>query len=237
MNGERPVTSKSRGICRYYNTPRGCYAGDKCKFLHGEVERLTPYDKNKTCRYYADGYCRHGANCWFKHIDPSPSSAAATAPSSGPEEEHLCCICYEKPVTYGLLAGCSHIFCVGCIREWRASNGKSEDMVASGVTKQCPLCRASSKFVTPSSQFFPESHPKKTLIIEQYKSSMARVPCRYFEQSSPNNRFCPFGKDCFFRHCNADGSLYVFADGVDHNMRVSSCISVCSQLALIVTHS
>jgi len=52
---ERPVTSKSRGICRYYNTQRGCFAGNKCKFLHGEHEKLTPFDKNKTCRYFAAG--------------------------------------------------------------------------------------------------------------------------------------------------------------------------------------
>ncbi|KAH9915230.1 uncharacterized protein B0H18DRAFT_1042257 [Fomitopsis serialis] len=206
MNGERPVTSKARGTS---NSPRGCYAGNKCKFLHGEAEKLTPYDKNKTCRYYANGYCRRGADCWFKHADPGPTNAAVSTSAPPPAEdveEPFCCICYEKPVTYGLLAGCSHIFCVGCIREWRASNGTS------------------SKFVTPSSQFFPEGHPRKAAIIEEYKSSMARVPCKYFQQSPVEDRFCPFGKDCFFQHCNADGSPYVFALGVEHNMRVSHSV-------------
>lgn len=52
---DRPVTSKSRGICRYYSTPRGCFAGNDCKFLHGADEQLTPYDKSKVCKYYAKG--------------------------------------------------------------------------------------------------------------------------------------------------------------------------------------
>lgn len=54
-NMERPSTSKPRGICKYYETPRGCFAGKNCKFLHGQDEKLTPYDQNKTCRYYRAG--------------------------------------------------------------------------------------------------------------------------------------------------------------------------------------
>lgn len=60
----RPSTSKPRGVCRYYNQPRGCFAGDNCKFLHGEpsieakpddLPMLTPYDKAKRCDFYARG--------------------------------------------------------------------------------------------------------------------------------------------------------------------------------------
>ncbi|KZT10054.1 uncharacterized protein LAESUDRAFT_645543 [Laetiporus sulphureus 93-53] len=219
MNPDRPATSKSRGTCRYYNTSRGCFAGNNCKFLHGETEKYTPFDKSKTCKFYAAGYCRRGDQCWFIHSD-SPSAVASSSAEPATEEDQLCCICYEKPVTYGLLGGCSHIFCVQCIREWRDPHGKSEDVVSSGVTKQCPLCRASSRFITPSSQFFPEGHPGKAKTIEQYKASMARVPCRHFSKSPLNDRFCPFGKDCFYQHVNEDGTPYIFRHGVDHNMRV-----------------
>ena len=52
---DRPVTSKPRGICRYYDSPRGCYAGDTCKFLHGPEEKLSPYDKAKVCKFYVQG--------------------------------------------------------------------------------------------------------------------------------------------------------------------------------------
>lgn len=143
---------------------------------------------------------------------------------------------------YGLLEGCSHIFCVPCIRRWRLNQGKPEETVASGVTKQCPLCRAPSRFITPSSSFYPAEHPKKAEIIEHYKASMSRVPCkcvlrqslaavafsyicRHFEESPTYDRFCPFGRDCFYQHRNHDGTPYVFAHGVEHNMRVSYFVS------------
>lgn len=68
------------------------------------------------------GYCKRGDKCWFLHVDgseePSPSGSDAE-----------CIICYDKPVTYGLMGasqmaihenpisdnrldGCSHVLCV-----------------------------------------------------------------------------------------------------------------------------
>src|ERR1700679_735382 len=64
LSTTRPSTSKPRGVCRYYTQPRGCFAADKCKFLHGEpaIEAkpddppiLTPYDKANRCVFYAQG--------------------------------------------------------------------------------------------------------------------------------------------------------------------------------------
>ena len=141
---ERPSTSKPRGLCKYYATPRGCFAGKDCKFLHGQDEKLTPYDKSKTCRYYQAGasayilftsdagsltdtvhagYCKRGDRCWFLHVD---GSEGPSLPGSDAE----CIICYDRPVTYGLMGasksdicecfasdirildGCSHVLCV-----------------------------------------------------------------------------------------------------------------------------
>ncbi|KAI0367002.1 hypothetical protein BV20DRAFT_950971 [Pilatotrama ljubarskyi] len=220
---DRPVTSKPRGICKYYDTDRGCYAGDRCKFLHGEAERLTPFDKSKVCRFYAAGFCKWGERCWFVHADPSKvaSTSKAVASQSEEEEEFLCSICYDKPATFGLLVGCSHVFCLACIKNWRGSQGKSEDMIQAGTTKTCPMCRTSSRFVTPSAFFYPEGHPMKAEAIERYKASMARVKCKYFENSRPSKRFCPFGKDCFYKHENADGTPYIFEHGAAYYMEVS----------------
>jgi E3 ubiquitin-protein ligase makorin len=114
---ERPVTSKSRGICKYYNTPRGCFAGDNCKFKHGEHEKLTPYDNSKSCRYFAagpclplvcqdlviilglQGFCKWGEKCWFRHDSP----ANPPTDPADPSESLICVICMEEPATFGLL--------------------------------------------------------------------------------------------------------------------------------------
>ncbi|KIK60305.1 hypothetical protein GYMLUDRAFT_602443 [Collybiopsis luxurians FD-317 M1] len=225
---DRPSTSKARGICRYYQYPRGCFAGDGCKFLHGDPKvdkgtnaRLTPYDQAKTCRYFAKGFCKHGDKCWFRHITPKPVDTAAEI---DPADE-ACSICFENPPVYGLLAGCSHVFCISCLKEWRDPKAKSADVVQSGVHKKCPMCRAPSKFIIPSSLFYKQGDPQKEQTITAYKDSMAKVPCRYFVQSRARNKdqpFCPFGKDCFYRHSNEDGSMYVFTDGVDVSMRRAS---------------
>ncbi|KAJ3711198.1 hypothetical protein C8R42DRAFT_596160 [Lentinula raphanica] len=225
---DRPSTSKARGVCKYYQTPRGCFAGDKCKFLHGDSTadtkdpstRLTPYDQAKVCSYFANGFCKHGDKCWFRHIPPPQPDETVFA--TDPIDES-CSICFEKPAVYGLLTGCSHVFCIPCLKEWRDPRAKSEDVVQSGVHKKCPMCRTPSKFITPSSLFYKHDDPRKTQTISAYKDSMARVPCRYFVESKTKSKklFCPFGKDCFYQHLNDDGTPYTFADGVEASMRVN----------------
>ena len=63
-----------------------------------------------------------------------------------------------------------------CIRQWRHPNNRTDDTETTNIS--CPYCRVPSYFVTPSSQYFPKGHPRRTEIIAQYKASMARVPCR-----------------------------------------------------------
>jgi len=37
-------------------------------------------------------------------------------------------------------------------------------------------------------------------MIAANKARMAMLPCRKFEESPPERRFCPFGSDCHFLH-------------------------------------
>ncbi|KAG7444261.1 uncharacterized protein BT62DRAFT_900189 [Guyanagaster necrorhizus] len=222
---DRPVTSKSRGICKYYKEPRGCFSGSKCKFLHDEpnARGLTPYDQAKTCRFYAQGYCKRGDKCWFRHTPPPPSQG-------DDDDDEPCSICFEQPVTYGLLMGCSHVFCISCIKQWRDSSKQNRDPGPSKVTKQCPMCRAPSAYITPSSLFYKNEDPRKEKIILSYKESMARVPCSYFQASKmedATNPFCPFGKDCFYQHLNEDGTPHVFVQGVEACMKVRPIVPPC----------
>ncbi|KAI0741936.1 hypothetical protein C8Q80DRAFT_1286496, partial [Daedaleopsis nitida] len=150
---------------------------------------------------------------------PKPGSSA-TASSHNDDDGDLCSICYEKPDAYGLLMGCSHVFCMPCIKNWRNSQGKSTDILEAGTTKTCPMCRASSRFVTPSTVFYAEGDSKKHETAQKYKASMARIKCKHFEKSPANKRFCPFGKECFYKHENEDGTPYVFDRGADYYMEV-----------------
>ncbi|KAH9166326.1 hypothetical protein EDB89DRAFT_1857551 [Lactarius sanguifluus] len=227
---ERPVTSKSRGICRYYNTQRGCFAGNKCKFQHGEHENITPFDKNKTCRYFAAGYCKRGEKCWFRHVLPADLTTA-------PDDSLICAICMEEPVTFGLLADCSHVFCIDCIRNWRGQESSSEDVTFSRLHKKCPYCRTLSKFVIPSSHFYPSGHPGKTAALERYKASLQRIPCRYFTTSKPDCRYCPFGRDCMYQHQNEDGTPYIFNKGADFHMPVRLLRALTGHLSIIISSS
>jgi len=69
------------------------------------------------------GYCKRGDRCWFLHADGSEEPSI-------PNPDAECIICYDKPVTYGLMGaseriiragfipdhqlldGCSHVLCV-----------------------------------------------------------------------------------------------------------------------------
>ena len=42
------------------------------------------------------GFCKRGDSCWFLHVSDHPKKAEI-------EEDELCSICFEKPVTFGLL--------------------------------------------------------------------------------------------------------------------------------------
>ncbi|KAJ8515730.1 hypothetical protein ONZ45_g6898 [Pleurotus djamor] len=224
---QRPRTSKPRGVCKYYSQPRGCFAGSSCKFLHGdpETEELTPYDKAKVCRFYQQGYCKRGDACWFRHVKADQPTAS---PTPGPSSEvqlngsdEICSICFEVPTTYGLLGGCSHVFCITCIRQWRLSTDKSVDVIESGANKKCPMCRSPSRFITPTSHFYPHNSPEKDNAIAAYKKSMQKVKCRYFEESRgrSNGPDCPFGLDCFYLHLDSDGTPHVFTTGATAGFR------------------
>ncbi|KAJ7623335.1 hypothetical protein FB45DRAFT_925318 [Roridomyces roridus] len=184
----RPPTSKPRGPCKYYDTPRSADST-------------------------AAGFCKRGAQCWFSHTLKGKEKEVIA------DEDDLCSICFEKPVTYGLLNDCSHIFCITCIKQWRDPANKTD--AGAGNTKLCPMCRQPAKFIIPSSKFYPHGEEKDSLLA-RYMDSMARVPCRYFQRSlaaTPSRPFCPFGKDCFYQHRNADGSEHTFDQGVDVSMR------------------
>ena len=59
-----------------------------------------------------------------------------------------------------------------------------------------------------------EARYKEGVIDGLVTTTILSVPCgnRHFEQSGKKS--CPFGKECFFKHLNKDGSVHVFTQGV-----------------------
>merc|ERR1712151_1486587 len=101
---------------------------------------------------------------------------------------------------FGMLESCDHAFCLSCIRSWRKQ--REQDRLN---LRLCPLCRNESFFVIPIDRLIVDPEDK-TQAINQYKTEMARIPCKLFDYGKGR---CPFGASCFYAHLNPDGTRYV----------------------------
>lgn len=114
-------------------------------------------------------------------------------------ENRMCSVCMEvvwqkSPASrrrFGILSACNHVFCLECIRKWRAEDGYDNQVI-----RACPECRVLSDFVTPSKYWF-ESSEEKTKLINEYKMALSRKPCIYYKD---RNGECPFSDSCFYLH-------------------------------------
>ncbi|CAM9996469.1 unnamed protein product, partial [Phaeothamnion confervicola] len=79
-----------------------------------------------------------------------------------------------------------------CIKSWRQST-----TVEKGVSRSCPSCRRLSHFVVPSKVHCEGE--AKARVIENYKKTLAVLPCRYFKPPAEGRpgTSCPFGASCF----------------------------------------
>jgi E3 ubiquitin-protein ligase makorin len=64
---------------------------------------------------------------------------------------------------FGLMSGCDHPFCVGCIRGWR-SGSHAPGMDIDTVVRACPVCRVASHFIVPSVVWYSSSEEKEDII-------------------------------------------------------------------------
>ena len=115
-----------------------------------------------------------------------------------------CGICLEPVIgadrpgrRFGLLTGCTHGFCLECIREWRGRT----DMPAATV-RSCPLCRVLSFYVVPSERFVADT-ARKAKVHAAFLAENKRMPCRNWDLGRGS---CAFGSSCHFAHLLPDGS-------------------------------
>lgn len=171
-----------------------------CPYLHGL--QCTFCGKNALHPTDQEAQEKHYAECGGGRRRRVGFQAQQTEVSRGIE----CGICMEevtaesRPLSsrrFGLLEGCNHAFCLECIRGWR--QGGSAD---TQVVRSCPICRAVSYFVVPSSIWI-EDEDQKSEVIESYKQGMSQKPCKHFNFGEGT---CPFGSSCFYSHRYRDGS-------------------------------
>ena len=150
-------------------------------FSSRDVQRKT------VCLFFMTGQCKYGAGCRNIHPSPEPStneeeeealrllSLSAEALEETPSLEcGICMAARPENGLYGVLSGCSCVFCLDCIRNWRKEGLSFED--ASQV-RLCPLCRVTSHFII-SSRNQPRDAKQKEDLVSAYRTSLASIPCQ-----------------------------------------------------------
>ena len=108
-----------------------------------------------------------------------------------------CSVCLETGLRqFGVLANCTHCFCLGCIRAWRATHSAKLQ-----VARSCPECRAPSHFVVPSAVFITQPQ-RKAALMDSYQQKLRGVACKHFAFGAGT---CPFGSSCFYAHTDKWG--------------------------------
>ena len=147
------------------------------------------------CPYFLEGRCRYGDKCWLIH----PKAESMQVP--GDKECGICLLkIRENNREFGLLMGCSHSFCLNCLRIWRGQLNVPKE-----VSRSCPICRTPSFYVVPSSVFV-ENYQEKVNLADSYKKKLGEIPCRFFDSGEGT---CPFGGSCFYDHRYKNGTKWI----------------------------
>ncbi|GMI15543.1 hypothetical protein TrLO_g1348 [Triparma laevis f. longispina] len=125
----------------------------------------------------------------------SPPPKPTPKPSSSSTPNPTCAICCEEIINsrFGVLQNCFHTFHYKCLKNWRSEGASSKQSL-----KSCPLCRAPSHFIVPSTSAITTASNKNTLIAA-FKLNCSKKICATFSQTGS----CPFQASCFYKHINA----------------------------------
>jgi E3 ubiquitin-protein ligase makorin len=185
-------------------------------------------EKNpQPCFFFFSGNCIKAENCPYSHellFDEEETDPDAADNSNrkleavtivmdktmqqlvNDSKDKECSICFDGVVSqkrlFGLLSSCDHVYCLECIRNWRATDQHDADKAVESVSHTCPLCRQLSLFVVPSPVH--ASGQIKNKITARYLQRLKQIPCKYFKYGLG---YCPFNAACFYAHVNKDGSV------------------------------
>ena len=103
---------------------------------------------------------------------------------------------------FGVLDRCDHIFCLKCIRSWRATYDKR---TTKHHFRTCPICRQTSYLVIPS--YYHATGADKEYLCEEYKDTLGEIPCRMFNKGKGE---CPFKDSCMYSHIDKQGNVFEY---------------------------
>ena len=153
--------------------------------------------------YFASGTCRNGQKCTYAHTIEEDGQVF----SYDKRDDHECQVCMEMVLAtgqqFGILDGCTHCFCLKCIRSWRATYDKRS---TKHHFRTCPICRQTSYLVIPSFYHYNDG-PDKQQLIEEYKQTIKEIPCKHFNKGKGE---CPFRNSCLYAHKLKNGDDYEY---------------------------
>lgn len=177
------------------------------------------------CAFAAAGSCPLGNSCRNIHGDLCPTCGKHCLHPHRPQEreEHKlhcernqknlkallksqdieCSVCLERVLSkptvaerkFGLMSGCDHPFCIGCIRGWR-SGSHAPGMDMDTVVRACPVCRIPTHYVVPSLVWYSTADEKEEIIVG-YKNKLRSVSLFLMQRSSGCDDGSIFSSRCF----------------------------------------
>ena len=108
---------------------------------------------------------------------------------------------------FGVIDQCDHVFCLKCIRSWRATYDKR---TTKHHYRTCPICRKTSYLVIPS--YYHCVGGDKDALIDDYKATLKEIPCRLFNKGKGE---CPFRDSCMYSHAKKDGTEFEYGYAQD----------------------
>ena len=173
------------------------------EFLSSQNRPSQSY-KPRVCMFYQTNSCKNGASCQFAHEMSEENSAAKSSYNREDDAECQICLTYvlASGRQFGVLDSCNHIFCLKCIRSWRATYDKR---TTKHHFRTCPICRQTSYLVIPS--FFHATGSAKEVLCQEYSGALHDIPCRLFNKGRGE---CPFKDSCMYAHIDKAGNEFEY---------------------------
>jgi hypothetical protein len=168
------------------------------EFIDSEIQKKE--FSEEPCRFFFSSRgCAKGHKCRFSHQLKVAEEALKEETAAMTDTKLNCGICLSRPKVFGILSTCDHIFCISCIRSWRATSNDAS--LPRETSKSCPVCRLPVYIIVPSSEFVSDPEKKEEL-IRNYREKLSHTRCRNLQTAEG----CPFGESCLYSH--ADGTVF-----------------------------